>query len=194
MSDPATTEAKSRLRREMRDRRDTLPENLRRAREAEVAAVAFPPFDGPAQIVSSFWAMGSEIDPGPLEKRLRATGHRIGLPVMVGRQRPLEFRLWQAGDALVERLWGIREPAADAPVVEPDVLIVPLLAFDAAGWRLGYGAGFYDRTLRGLRATRSVVAVGLAFDEQRVDAVPHLDYDERLDWVVTPSGALRCSA
>ncbi len=193
MSDTATTEAKSRLRRAMRDRRDAMPESERRTREAEVAAVPFPPFDGPALIVSSFWAMGSEIDPGPLERRLRTAGHRIGLPVMVGRQHPLEFRLWQSGDPLVERLWGIREPAAGAPIVEPDVLIVPLLAFDTAGWRLGYGAGFYDRTLQKLRANRSVVAVGLAFDEQRVDAVPHLDYDERLDWVVTPSGALRCS-
>jgi 5-formyltetrahydrofolate cyclo-ligase len=69
---------------------------------------------------------------------------------------------------------------------------VPLLAFDAAGWRLGYGGGFYDRTLRRLRARKAIVAVGLAYDEQRIDAVPHLDYDERLDWVLTPSGPIRC--
>jgi 5-formyltetrahydrofolate cyclo-ligase len=71
-------------------------------------------------------------------------------------------------------------------------LLVPLLAFDLAGWRLGYGGGFYDRTLRRLRAMQPVLAVGIAFNEQRVDAVPHLDYDERLDWVLTPSGPLRC--
>ena len=88
-------------------------------------------------------------------------------------------------------VWGIAEPKPDKPALEPDILLVPLLAFDAAGWRLGYGGGYYDRTLRGLRARKPVVAVGIAFDEQQVDAVPHLDYDERLDWVLTPSGAIR---
>jgi 5-formyltetrahydrofolate cyclo-ligase len=69
---------------------------------------------------------------------------------------------------------------------------VPLLACDRQGWRLGYGGGFYDRTLAGLRARRAVTAVGVGFDEQLIDAVPHLDYDQRLDWVLTPSGPLRC--
>ena len=79
-------------------------------------------------------------------------------------------------------------PSPTSRRCEPDILLVPLLAFDRAGWRLGYGGGFYDRTLRGLRARKPIVAVGLAYDEQQVDAVPHLDYDERLDWVLTPSG------
>jgi 5-formyltetrahydrofolate cyclo-ligase len=83
-------------------------------------------------------------------------------------------------------------PKANKAVLEPDILLVPLLAFDAAGWRLGYGGGFYDRTLKGLRARKSVVAIGIAFDEQQVDAVPHLDYDERIDWVLTPSGPILC--
>jgi 5-formyltetrahydrofolate cyclo-ligase len=94
---------------------------------------------------------------------------------------------------LVGGVWGISEPTADKPEVEPDILLVPLLAFDNAGRRLGYGGGFYDRTLHALRAKKQVTAVGLAYDEQRVDAVPHLDYDQRLDWVLTPSGPLRCS-
>jgi 5-formyltetrahydrofolate cyclo-ligase len=71
------------------------------------------------------------------------------------------------------------------------VLLVPLLAFDPMGYRLGYGGGFYDRTLAKLRKRQGVIAIGLAFDEQRVDAVPHVDYDQRLDWVLTPSGPLR---
>jgi 5-formyltetrahydrofolate cyclo-ligase len=192
MSDQAADE-KLDLRRRVRDRRDALSEAERNARSVAVAGVAFTPFDGPPAVVSSFWAMGSEIDPGPLEERLRRKGHRIALPVMKGRAQPLEFRLWNLGDPLVDRIWGIREPTAAAPVVEPDILLVPLLAFDGAGWRLGYGAGFYDRTLRTLRSRKPVLAVGLAFDEQRVDAVPHLDYDEPLDWVVTPSGAVRCT-
>jgi 5-formyltetrahydrofolate cyclo-ligase len=192
MSEEAADE-KLELRRSIRDRRDALTEAERSALSAAVATVVFAAFDGPPAIVSSFWAMGSEIDPGPLEARLRTAGHHIALPVMQGRNQPLQFRLWNLGDPLVDRIWGIREPTAAAPVVEPDILLVPLLAFDAAGWRLGYGAGFYDRTLRTLRERKAILAVGLAFDEQRVDAVPHLDYDEPLDWVVTPSGAVRCT-
>ena len=93
---------------------------------------------------------------------------------------------------MVERQWGITEPAESAEVLEPDVLLMPLLAFDDAGGRLGYGGGYYDRTLAGLRARRAVLAVGLAFDMQRVDSVPCLDYDEPLDWVLTPSRAIDC--
>jgi 5-formyltetrahydrofolate cyclo-ligase len=89
-------------------------------------------------------------------------------------------------------VWDIPQPKADKPELEPEILLVPLLAFDAQGRRLGYGGGFYDRTLAGLRARKAIVAVGLAYDEQKVDAVPHLDYDQRLDWVLTPSGPMRC--
>lgn len=188
----AASERKAELRQRVRDLRDSLPAAYRVERQEAAARVDFPPFEQEPRIVSSFFAMGSEINPGPLETVLRRRGHRIALPVMVGRGKPLVFRLWNPGDPLVERIWGIREPTADAPDVDPDIVIVPLLAFDAAGWRLGYGAGFYDRTLSELRARKPIIAVGFAFDEQRVDAVPHLDYDERLDWVVTPTGAHRC--
>ena len=99
----------------------------------------------------------------------------------------------QVRDAMNKAVWGIAEPKADKPALEPDIVLVPLLAFDAAGRRLGYGGGYYDRTLRGLRARKPIVAVGLAYDAQRIDAVPHLDYDERLDWVLRPSGPLRCA-
>ena len=91
-------------------------------------------------------------------------------------------------------MWGIGEPLPSAPVLEPDVMLVPLLAFDARGYRLGYGGGFYDRTIAQLRNQKPVLTIGVAFDEQRVDAVPHVDYDQRLDWVLTPSGPLRCLA
>jgi 5-formyltetrahydrofolate cyclo-ligase len=90
-------------------------------------------------------------------------------------------------------VWDIPEPKADKALLEPDIVLVPLLAFDRAGWRLGYGGGFYDRTLRLLRSCKSVATVGLGYDEQQVDAVPHLDYDQRLDWVLRPSGPIRCS-
>jgi 5-formyltetrahydrofolate cyclo-ligase len=143
-------------------------------------------------VVSAFAPMPDEFRVWPLLRRLHADGYRLALPVMQGKGNPLIFRAWTPGDAMDSGVWGIAEPKADKPTLDPDILLVPLLAFDTAGRRLGYGGGFYDRTLRGLRGRKPIVAVGLAFDEQRVDAVPHLDYDERLDWVLTPSGPIRC--
>lgn len=148
---------------------------------------------GKPRTVSGFLAIGDEIDPAPLLDRLGRLGWQVALPVMMGKALPLEFRVWKPGAPLVARMWGIREPGPEAPVAEPDVLLVPLLAFDRRGYRLGYGGGYYDRTLRNLRQRRNVVAVGLAFGFQEVDAVPHLDYDERLDWVLTPEGPIASS-
>jgi 5-formyltetrahydrofolate cyclo-ligase len=138
--------------------------------------------------VSAFAPMADELRVWPLLRRLASDGFRLCLPVMQGKGRPLVFRAWTQGDAMDSGVWGIAEPKADKPVVEPDVLLMPLLAFDSQGWRLGYGGGFYDRTLHRLRGMKRVLAVGLAFDAQEVDAVPRLDYDQRLDWVLTPSG------
>jgi 5-formyltetrahydrofolate cyclo-ligase len=154
--------------------------------------LAFLPNLVAQSVVSGFASMPEELRAWPLLRRLHKDGYRLCLPVMQGKGRPLIFRAWVPGDAMDSGVWGIAEPKGDKPELEPDVLLVPLLAFDAAGWRLGYGGGFYDRTLRALRARKRIVAVGLAYDEQKVDAVPHLDYDERLDWVSTPSGPIRC--
>ncbi len=123
--------------------------------------------------------------------RLAGEGYGLCLPVMEAKGKPLLFRAWSPGDPLEEVMWGIREPLKTAAVVEPDIVLGPLLAFDVHGYRLGYGGGFYDRTLARLRALKPVVAIGIALDEQKVDAVPHADYDERLDWVLTPSGPQR---
>jgi 5-formyltetrahydrofolate cyclo-ligase len=143
-------------------------------------------------VVSGFSSLPDEFRVWPLLRRLHGEGHALAMPVMQGKGLPLVFRAWAPGDAMDKAVWGIAEPKADKPVLEPDIVLVPLLAFDATGWRLGYGGGYYDRTLRGLRARKSIVAIGLAYDESQVDAVPHLDYDERLDWVLRPSGPLRC--
>lgn len=143
---------------------------------------------GPEAVFSTYRAMGSECDPEPLEAALRERGHTIALPVMIKLGAPLIFRAWTPGDPLVARKWGIMEPTDRAQEVEPDVLLTPLLAFDRAGWRLGYGGGFYDRTLSRLRAVKPIVVIGIAFDTQEVDAVPHCAYDERLDWMMTPTG------
>jgi 5-formyltetrahydrofolate cyclo-ligase len=144
-------------------------------------------------VVSGFSSLPDEFRIWPLLRRLHREGHRLALPVMQGKMKPLLFRAWAPGDVLDRGVWGIGEPKADKPELEPDILLVPLLAFERRGWRLGYGGGFYDRSLQRLRAMKPVLAVGLAFDEQRVDAVPHLDYDQRLDWVLTPSGPLKCA-
>lgn len=144
-------------------------------------------------VVSAFSSMPDELDTGPLLARLHARGFRLCLPVMQGKKAPLGFRAWSPGDAMRAVTWGILEPQEVKPVLEPEVFLVPLLAFDRRGWRLGYGGGFFDRTLRAARAARAVVAVGLGIAEAEVDAVPHLDYDEQLNWVLTPSGPLRCS-
>lgn len=146
----------------------------------------------PGAIVSGFAAIRDEINPADLMLWLHAEGAKLALPVMVGKGEPLIMRAWAPGDAMEAAAWGIAEPMADKPEVEPDVVLVPLLAFDANGFRLGYGGGFYDRTLQKLRAKKRVTAVGVAYDEQRVDAVPIESYDQRLDWVLTPSGPLRC--
>src|SRR5262245_40341876 len=147
----------------------------------------------PRSVVSGFSAIRDEINPQDLLQRLAGEGHALALPVMQGKGLPLLFRARKPGDAARTVQWGILEPLDDKPVLEPDVVLVPLLAFDRHGYRLGYGGGFYDRTLARLRALKPVVAVGISYDELEVDAVPHLDYDQRLDWVLTPSGPLRCA-
>ncbi|MEZ5818232.1 MAG: 5-formyltetrahydrofolate cyclo-ligase [Hyphomicrobiaceae bacterium] len=190
----AVVHAKRQLRDEAKKRRAELSLADRTAAAASLAAqgLGFLPPDTPAKVVSAFLAIGEEINPVPLMSRLHREGATLGLPVMVGKGLPLAFRAWSPGAPLRTVVWGIREPEETAPLVEPDVLLMPLLAFDRSGMRLGYGGGFYDRTLCDLRARRSVLAIGLAFASQEVDEVPHLDYDERLDWVLTPEGPIRC--
>ena len=146
----------------------------------------------PGTIVSGFAAIRDEINPAGLLTWLHAEGFRLALPVMVGKGLPLLMRAWAPGDVMEPAQWGIAEPLEDKPEVEPDVVLVPLLAFDVLGHRLGYGGGFYDRTLAKLKAKKPVVAIGIGYDEQRVDAVPVESYDQRLDWVLTPSGPLKC--
>jgi 5-formyltetrahydrofolate cyclo-ligase len=143
-------------------------------------------------VISAFAPMADELWVWPLLRRLAHEGHALALPVMQGKGRALMFRAWRPGDAMGRGVWGIAEPLADKATLAPDVVIAPLLAYDACGWRLGYGGGFYDRTLRALRLNKAPIAVGVAYDQQAVDAVPHLDYDERLQWVLTPSGPIRC--
>lgn len=142
-------------------------------------------------VVSGFWPMGDEIDVKPLLAQLHTSGHPIALPVVVKKGLPLIFRRWHPGLALMSGGFGTEVPPPSAPEVEPEILIVPLLAFDADGYRLGYGGGFYDRTLDKLRhgAANDPLAVGVAFSAQHVARVPRDDYDQPLDWIVTERAA-----
>jgi 5-formyltetrahydrofolate cyclo-ligase len=176
---------KAELRRQALARRDALPA-AERAQAAEViAARPFPVPLGSAAVVSGFMPMKSELNPLPLMRKLAAAGARLALPVVAGRGKPLIMRAWEVGEPLAAGVWGIREPEASAPVVAPDILIVPLLAFDRAGHRIGYGAGYYDMTIAALRARQSVVAIGLAFAAQEIAAVPATPHDAPLDLVLT---------
>ena len=127
----------------------------------------------------------SEINPLPLLQKFAEAGGRLALPAIAWRGKPLIMRAWEFGAPLDRGQWGIREPKPDAPEVEPDILLVPLLAFDRAGYRLGYGAGYYDMTIHRLRALKPVTAVGIAFAAQEVPKIPTTPRDERLDLVLT---------
>lgn len=140
--------------------------------------------------ISGFWPMGDEIDIVPLLSQLHASGHPIGLPVVVGKGAPLIFRSWHPGLALVDGGFKTQVPPQSSPELVPEILIVPLLAFDAEGYRLGYGGGFYDRTLEKLRKGRTrPLAVGVAFSAQHVARVPRDHHDQPLDWIVTEKSA-----
>jgi 5-formyltetrahydrofolate cyclo-ligase len=146
------------------------------------------PFETPA-VVSGFWPIKDEIDIRPLLIELFNVGCQLALPVVQGRGKPLLFRAWRPGDPLEAGVFGTLQPSARRETLEPDALIVPLLACDEEGWRLGYGGGFYDRTLGGLRARRKVTAVGVGFNAQLVPEVPHGPDDQRLDWLLTDKRA-----
>lgn len=142
-------------------------------------------------VVSGFWPFGSEIDMTPVLRALAARDHDIALPVVVGKDRPLVFRAWREGDDMAAGPYGIREPLDSAPEITPRVLLVPLLAFDRAGYRLGYGGGFYDRSLAALRARGGAIAIGAAWAAQEVPAVPHDAHDQPLDWMLTERECFR---
>ncbi|HET8997791.1 MAG TPA: 5-formyltetrahydrofolate cyclo-ligase [Acetobacteraceae bacterium] len=152
--------------------------------EHVLAAACAPPAGA---VVSGFWPIGEEIDIRPLLHRLHARGHTVALPVTPKRGNPLSFRTWQPGDVLQPERFGTFRPVGQDVV--PDFLLVPLLAFDRRGYRVGYGGGFYDRTLAALP---HAFALGVAYAAQQVDAVPTGPHDKRLNAVATEDGVIFC--
>ncbi len=138
-------------------------------------------------VVSGYLAIGTELDVAPVLSVFAKHGAEVALPVVVGAARPLEFRRWQPGMELEAGPLGTRHPPAESPALEPDLLLVPMLAFDDDGYRMGWGGGFYDRTLAQLRAVKKIIAVGIGYEGQRVDKIPRDDHDAGLDWIATES-------
>jgi 5-formyltetrahydrofolate cyclo-ligase len=166
-------------------RRDAL--SVQERAGAALAIVArIPSLDvTPSTIVAGYAPIRSEIDPVQLMQAFAARGATLAMPVISARNVSLVFRRWTPGDALVRGAFGISEPSATASEVVPDIVLVPLAAFDRAGHRIGYGAGYYDRTLAGLRRQKTIIAIGLAFAVQEIPQVPALSHDVRLDYVLT---------
>lgn len=182
--------AKAAMRRPMRERRAALVEQVPDAgsRVAAHVAACFAPASG--SVVAGYWPIRGELDPRPALLALSARGCRVALPVVVGPGDPLQFRAWDMDEPLEPGPYGTAQPGIDADTLEPQLLLVPMLAFDRAGRRLGYGGGFYDRTLAGLRGRFAVQAIGVAYAGQEVDTVPAGPEDARLDGVVTEAGYL----
>jgi 5-formyltetrahydrofolate cyclo-ligase len=185
MAETSVEDLKVELRAAAQARRGALPADASKAAAERIAARQFPILIAPGAIIAGFMPLKSEINPLPLMQKLAEAGARLALPAIAGRGKPLIMRAWEFGAPLDRGQWGIREPKPDAAEVEPDILLVPLLAFDRAGHRLGYGAGYYDMTIHRLRALKPVTAVGIAFAAQEVPKIPTTPRDERLDLVLT---------
>ena len=193
-ADALVSERKARIRQQALALRDTLPAAIRAAAARSIATRPFPIRIEPGAIVSGFSPMKSEINPVPLMRKLADNGARLALPVIAGRGKSLIMRAWNFGDPLVSGQWGIREPTGEAPEVAPDILIVPLAAFDRTGHRIGYGAGYFDMTINTLRGKKPVIAVGIAFAVQEIPSVPTTERDARLDLVLTELEIIDCRA
>jgi 5-formyltetrahydrofolate cyclo-ligase len=165
--------------------RDALSEGQRAAAAAAVAERGLPIEILPNMIVSGYAPIRSEIDPMPLMLKLAAQGARLALPTVTARGQSLSFRAWSAGNKMVLGPLGILEPSPAAAELIPDVMLVPLAAFDRLGHRIGYGAGHYDRSLAHLRKSNAITAIGIAFAAQEIEAVPALSHDVPLDYVLT---------
>jgi 5-formyltetrahydrofolate cyclo-ligase len=157
-----------------------------RAAAARTLAGRKPPIEiTPGIVVSGYSPIRSEIDPVPLMRALAAQGARLALPAVMARGKSLAFRAWSPNDRLMLGPLGILEPSPAAAEIIPDIMLVPLAAFDRAGHRIGYGAGHYDFTLAHLRKGKAITAIGLAFAAQEIAAVPALAHDVALDYVLT---------
>jgi 5-formyltetrahydrofolate cyclo-ligase len=170
--------------------RDALNSEQRAGAAKTIAERGLPVQIMPGTVIAGYSPIRSEIDPAPLMRELAAQGARLALPVITARGQSLRFRVWSPADRLLPGPLGILEPSPAAAEINPEIVLVPLAAFDRLGHRIGYGAGHYDRTLAQLRKSRDITAIGLAFAAQEVKAVPALLHDVALDYVLTEAQVL----
>ncbi len=145
-----------------------------------------------ARTVSGFLPIADEIDILPTLRQLGSNGYQTCLPVVIAKNQPLVFRIWKEGDAIAPGPLKTHHPLSSALEVLPDILLVPLLAFDTAGYRIGWGGGFYDRTLAKLMALpHKAIAIGVAYDGQARDDIPVDTYDMPMDFIATEKQILK---
>jgi 5-formyltetrahydrofolate cyclo-ligase len=189
MSSPLASGEKANLRAAGLAARDALSDAQRAAAALAIAARGLPFAIAAGSIVSGYSPIRSEIDPVPLMRALAGQGARLALPAVTARGKSLAFRAWSAGDRLMLGPLGILEPSPAAAELIPDIMLVPLAAFDSSGHRIGYGAGHYDYTLAHFRKAKPIVAIGMAFAVQEIATVPALPHDVALDYVLTEAQA-----
>ncbi|QQR39709.1 5-formyltetrahydrofolate cyclo-ligase [Devosia rhizoryzae] len=187
MADSAAEQEKAELRGKAHAARAGLSDDFRADAARAVASHFFDMVDvAPEDVVAGYWRIRDELDCTPILVRLMDSGQAVVLPVVVGSEEPLEMRVWEADAPLYEAGFGTMAPADHAPRAVPDLVLMPLLGFDHSGTRLGYGGGYYDRTLAAL--PRKPLLVGLAFAAQELSHVPRQEHDLPLDAVVTETG------
>jgi 5-formyltetrahydrofolate cyclo-ligase len=180
-----STSSKAGLRSAAIAAREALTDEQRAAAAQALAAHGLPVAITPGMVVSGYAPIRSEIDPTPLMLKLVAQGARLALPTVTARGQALTFRAWSPHDRMVLGSLGIPEPSPGAAELVPDLMLVPLAAFDRLGHRIGYGAGHYDYTFAHLRKAKAVIGIGVAFAVQEIEAVPALAHDVALDYVLT---------
>ena len=166
-------------------KRDALSDEQRAAAAQAMAKRGLPFKLEAGVVISGYSPIRSEIDPAALMRKLAEQGARLALPAVMARGKSLAFRAWSPDDRLMLGPLGILEPSPAAAELIPDIMLVPLAAFDRQGHRIGYGAGHYDFTLAHLRKVKAIAAVGIAFAVQEIKAVPALPHDVALDYVLT---------
>ena len=156
---------------------------------AEAAARLLPLDDVPQiAVAAGYHALGSEISPWPVLRRLANRGARVALPVALAMEAPLIFRAWSADQAMDADVTRIPSPTEDAEALTPQLLVIPLRAFDLEGYRLGQGGGYYDRTIVALRARGPLFVIGLGYAGQQVERVPREAHDQAMDAILTENG------
>jgi 5-formyltetrahydrofolate cyclo-ligase len=169
-------------------KRDALSDEQRADAAQDLAGRKLPFEIAPGMIVSGYSPIRNEIDPVPLMRKLAEQGAKLALPAVMARGKSLAFRAWSPDDRLMMGPLGILEPSPAAAELIPDIMLVPLAAFDPQGHRIGYGAGHYDYTLAHLRKIKAITAIGIAFAVQQIKAVPAQPHDVALDYVLTETG------